>query len=91
VLRLARACPDALAIGVDAAAAGLRQASRRAHRPLRKGGLPNVMFLVADATEALTAFDGKAGEVRITLPWGSLLRDVLRGERDFAHAVAGSL
>lgn len=34
---------------------------------------------------------GHVDEVRITLPWGSLLRLVLDGEREFAHAVAGSL
>jgi hypothetical protein len=30
-------------------------------------------------------------ELRITLPWGSLLRLVLEGEQAFAEAVAGSL
>jgi hypothetical protein len=29
--------------------------------------------------------------VRITLPWGSLLRSVVEGEREFALAVAGAL
>ena len=51
----------------------------------------NAVFLVADAREALTHLRCCVDEVRITLPWGALLRWVLEGERDFALAVAGAL
>jgi tRNA G46 methylase TrmB len=91
VLRIARANPAALVIGVDTDASGLREPSRHAARPARKGGVPNALFLVADARAALAAVRGRVDELRITLPWGSLLRLVLAGERDFAYAVAGSL
>jgi hypothetical protein len=100
VLRAARADAGVFAIGVDTDASGLREASRRAARPARKGGLPNALFLVGEASAALALFGdprtGQRGEKRIdevwiTLPWGSLLRAVLDGERDFASAVAGSL
>jgi hypothetical protein len=49
------------------------------------------LFLVADALEALALFEGRIDELRITLPWGSLLRRVVEGEREFALAVAGTL
>jgi tRNA G46 methylase TrmB len=91
VLRLARADPSALVVGVDTDASGLREPSRRAARPARKDGVPNALFVVADAREALAMLRGRVHELRVTLPWGSLLRLVLEGERDFAHAVAGSL
>jgi 16S rRNA (adenine(1408)-N(1))-methyltransferase len=91
VLRTARENPSALVIGVDTDASSLREPSWRAARPISKGGVPNALFLVADASVALTALRGRVHELRITLPWGSLLRLVLEGERDFAHAVAGSL
>ena len=91
VLRLARASPEVLVIGVDADAAGLREASRKAHRPPRKGGLPNALFLAGDATDALSLLSGRVHELRIVLPWGSLLREMLSGERRFALAVAGAL
>jgi len=91
VVKLARACPDVLAIGVDTSAAGLVETSRRAARPAHKGGLPNALFLVGDAAQALGTVQGRVHEVRITLPWGSLLRAILEGEREFALAVAGSL
>jgi 16S rRNA (adenine(1408)-N(1))-methyltransferase len=91
VLRAARRDPTALVIGVDADASSLREVSRRADRPPGRGGAPNAVFVVADATAALQALLGRVDEVRITLPWGSLLRAVLDGERAFALAVAGSL
>ncbi len=80
-----------LAIGVDANASGLREASHRAARPPRKGGLPNAVFLVGDAAGGLSLLQGCVDEVRITLPWGSLLNHVLQGDQGFAHAVAGAL
>src|SRR5260370_13087616 len=91
VTKLARACAEVVAMGVDTSPAGLVETSRRAAKPVHKGGLPNALFLVGDAWQALTETTGRADEVRITLPWGSLLRAVLEGERDFALAVAGAL
>ena len=91
VLAIARGDACTLAIGVDADAAGLRDASRRAARPAHKGGLPNALFLAGDASAALGLLADQVDELRITLPWGSLLRRVLEGERAFALAVAGAL
>jgi tRNA G46 methylase TrmB len=87
VLSFARQQPWCLVIGVDADASRVRDASHRA----RRRGLTNALFLAGDAAESLRLLRGRIDEVRITLPWGSLLRLVLEGEKDFAHAVAGSL
>jgi hypothetical protein len=76
---------------VDTDASGMREVSHRSGKPVRKGGLTNALFLVEDASAALALLRGRVDELRITLPWGSLLRTVLEGERDFALAVAGSL
>jgi 16S rRNA (adenine(1408)-N(1))-methyltransferase len=46
VLRAAAAQPETLTIGVDANAAGMADASRRA---ARRGALPNTLFAVAAA------------------------------------------
>jgi 16S rRNA (adenine(1408)-N(1))-methyltransferase len=64
-------------IGIDADAASLREASRRAARRPEKGGVPNAVFVVS-AVEALPGeLTAIADEVRITFPWGSLLRGAL--------------
>jgi 16S rRNA (adenine(1408)-N(1))-methyltransferase len=46
VLAVAAARPDTLVIGVEANAAGMAEASRRA---ARRGALPNALFAVAAA------------------------------------------
>ena len=60
-------------------------------RAERKAGLGNALFLAGDATEALQLLHARVDELRIVLPWGSLLTAVLDGERAFALAVAGAL
>ncbi|HET7677261.1 MAG TPA: class I SAM-dependent methyltransferase [Candidatus Limnocylindrales bacterium] len=88
VLATARAEPGTLAIGVDADASRMAEASRRAARTGRKGGLPNTLF-VASAVEALPAeLCGLAHEVRVHLPWGSLLRGAATPEPWFTTGLA---
>jgi tRNA G46 methylase TrmB len=88
VLRLAKSEPRTLAVGVDTDASRMREISGKA---ARKHAVDNAVFLVGEASEALTLLQGRVDEVRITLPWGSLLRLVLDGDRKFALAVAGAL
>jgi 16S rRNA (adenine(1408)-N(1))-methyltransferase len=77
VLATAAAQPDRLVVGVDANAAGMMTASRRAAARPARGGLPNALFVVA-AAEALPAeLDGVADLVTVHFPWGSLLRGLV--------------
>jgi 16S rRNA (adenine(1408)-N(1))-methyltransferase len=77
VLAAARAQADRLVVGVDANAAGMATASRRAAAKPSRGGLPNALFVVA-AAEALPAeLVGVADLVTVHFPWGSLLRGLL--------------
>jgi 16S rRNA (adenine(1408)-N(1))-methyltransferase len=88
VLSAARREPTTLAIGVDADAASLRDASRKAARTAKKGGLPNALFVVA-AVEALPGeLVAIADEVRIAFPWSSLLRGVLGADGDVLAGIA---
>jgi 16S rRNA (adenine(1408)-N(1))-methyltransferase len=74
VLARASAEPGALVIGVDAIAAGMAEASRRASRGRT---ITNALFL-AEAAEALPGpLAGAASLVTVTMPWGSLLRGIL--------------
>jgi 16S rRNA (adenine(1408)-N(1))-methyltransferase len=74
VIERARREPTALVIGVDAAAAAMADASRRAERR----GPHNALFL-AEGAERLAAspLARTADFVTITFPWGSLLRGVV--------------
>jgi 16S rRNA (adenine(1408)-N(1))-methyltransferase len=75
VLARAAADPAAFVIGIDANAASMIDASRRARRGRTQR--PNAWFLV-EAAEALPgALAGVASLVTLTMPWGSLLRGAL--------------
>jgi hypothetical protein len=91
VLDAARRSPATLCVGLDADASRMREASARAARSARRGGLANALFLASDATAIPAAFHARADEIAITLPWGSLLRTILAGDRRFAAEVAGAL
>ena len=88
VMARARCEPDALVIGIDASAAAMTESSRRAARPLRRGGLPNALFLVAAAECPPPELVGLADEVTILFPWGSLLRGALARDEAVASGIA---
>lgn len=77
VLAAAAADPQALVIGLDADASAMAEASRRAARPTRKGGLPNALFVAGAAETPPAELCGIADTVTAWFPWGSLLRGVL--------------
>ena len=91
MLAAAAAEPDRLVVGVDASAAAMAEASRRAARRPERGGLPNALFVVA-AAEALPAeLDGLANLVTVHFPWGSLLRGLLTADPAVLDGLAGML
>jgi 16S rRNA (adenine(1408)-N(1))-methyltransferase len=80
VLATAAAQPDRLVVGVDANAAGMATASRRAAAKPARGGLPNALFVVAAAEALPPELDGLADTVTVHFPWGSLLRGLLHAD-----------
>jgi 16S rRNA (adenine(1408)-N(1))-methyltransferase len=89
VLWAAASDPRALVLGIDADAASMAEASRRATRPERKGGRPNALFLAAGVEALNPVLDGCADLVTVTFPWGSLLRGALA--LDEAEAVTAAI
>ena len=73
----AAARPDLLVIGVDADAGSMVEASRRAARATKRGGLSNALFVVAAAEALPPELDGRADALTVHFPWGSLLRGLL--------------
>jgi 16S rRNA (adenine(1408)-N(1))-methyltransferase len=91
VLAAAAREPATLVLGLDANAAAMIEASRRAARSARKGGLPNAAFLVAAAEAPPAELMGLADLVTVRLPWGSLLRGVVGRDAAVAEGLAGLL
>ena len=88
MLAEAAARPDTLVIGVDANAAGMAEASRRA---AKRNALPNALFAVAAAERPPEALRALAQSLTITFPWGSLLRGVLGHDDAVLAGVAALL
>ena len=86
-MRVACAPPRALVIGIDADAAALRERSAAAARPSDRGGLPNALFVAAGAERLPPELESLADELRVTLPWGSLLRGAIAPEPWFVDLV----
>jgi 16S rRNA (adenine(1408)-N(1))-methyltransferase len=89
VLAVASRDPYTLAIGMDASAAAMVEASRRAAGPGRKGGLPNATFVLAAAEDPPCELAAVADLVTVQFPWGSLLRGALGADDRVAAGVAG--
>src|SRR5439155_416766 len=69
----------------------MAEASLRAARPVRKGGLPNLLFAVASAERPPVELCGRVDEVTVLCPWGSLLRGTLAIDPVAAAGIAGLL
>jgi 16S rRNA (adenine(1408)-N(1))-methyltransferase len=88
VLGAASERPDRLILGVDASAAGMAEASRRAAASPRRGGRSNALFVVAAAEALPVDLDGLAELVTVNFPWASLLRGALGAEPELLGSVA---
>jgi 16S rRNA (adenine(1408)-N(1))-methyltransferase len=88
VLATAAASPDTLVIGIDADAASMAEASRRVARPVKRGGLPNALFVVAAAESLPAELNGLADALTVHFPWGSLLRGLLHGDPAILQGIA---
>jgi 16S rRNA (adenine(1408)-N(1))-methyltransferase len=89
VLVAAARAPATLVLGLDANAAGMAEASRRAARAPRKGGLPNARFILASAESPPPVLAAAADLVTVRFPWGSLLRGVVGADVAVAAGIAG--
>ncbi len=76
VLDLAKDFPDKLVIGVDAVAENMAKSARAAGASVKKGGLPNALFVRAAAERLPGPFEGSVDELTVQYPWGSLMRIV---------------
>ena len=66
----------------------MAEASRRASRPVVKGGLPNALFVASGVGALPAALDGTAHLVTVNFPWGSLLAGILGLDERVADAIA---
>jgi 16S rRNA (adenine(1408)-N(1))-methyltransferase len=82
----ARKDRDSFYIGLDPDAAAMAEYAYRAARKPSRGGVDNVMFVVASLEQLPVELAGSAGRVRVNYPWAGLLRGILLPQQE---ALAG--
>lgn len=88
VLDQAKSNPEILCIGIDASRDGLIEASQKALKTLKKGGVSNALFVLS-SIEALPAeLCNLADIITINYPWGSLLHAVTKPDRAILQKIA---
>ena len=85
-LEQARRRPDALVVGIDPVAEAMAELAGRTRR--KRGLQPNLLFVVASAEQPPEELTGRADELFVILPWGSLMRGLILGEPDVLAGIA---
>jgi 16S rRNA (adenine(1408)-N(1))-methyltransferase len=77
---LARRDSESFYVGLDPDADALREYAYRASRKPSRGGVDNVLYVVASVERLPAELEAVADLVRVSFPWGALLRGLLRPE-----------
>ena len=85
----ARADGGSLYIGLDPDAAAMAEYAYRAARKPSRGGVENVMFVIASLEQLPVELAGSAGRIRVNYPWAGLLRGILRPQQEALAALKG--
>lgn len=85
---MARRDESRLYVGLDPDASAMAEYAYRASRKPARGGVENVLHVVASVEQLPAELAGVAERVVVNYPWGSLLRGLLAPERAFVAALA---
>jgi 16S rRNA (adenine(1408)-N(1))-methyltransferase len=79
VYRQAQAHADIFYIGVDATREHLAEYSAKIGKKASRGGLPNVLYVLANVEALPAELDAVADLITVNFPWGSLMAGLIRG------------
>lgn len=69
--------PETFVIGMDPVHGAMREFSTRARRKPARGGLPNLLYIVASIEQPPPELAGRCDQIFVNLPWGSLMRGII--------------
>lgn len=87
VYELAKQHPDRLFIGIDPNHKNLEKNSLKASKKPPKGGLPNVLYVLASMDDLPSELNGIVNQVFINFPWAALLKGIVRVEEKEWHSL----
>lgn len=71
---------DVFYIGIDPVAENMFEYASKSIQKPSKGGVSNVLYIVAAAEDIPRELLNVADKINITLPWGSLLEGIIKGD-----------
>lgn len=71
--------PGTFYIGIDPVGENMFEYASKASQKPSKGGLSNLLYLIATVEDMPEALAGIADKIYVTLPWGSLLQGITKG------------
>lgn len=81
VYELAKNHPNTFFIGIDADRSNLVTYSRKIYRKPERGGLGNVLYVIAPAENLPSGLESIVNTIWIVLPWGSLLQGLILAKK----------
>ena len=84
----ARKNSDIFFIGIDPVAENMFEYSSKSAKKPSKGGLSNVLYVVAAVEDMPNELSNVADKIYVTLPWGSLLEGVIKGNQHILENLA---
>jgi 16S rRNA (adenine(1408)-N(1))-methyltransferase len=72
--------PETFVIAMDPVREAMREFSARAQRKPARGGLPNLLYVMASIEQPPTELEGRANLIFVNLPWGSLMRGIIEAD-----------
>jgi len=78
--KLAQKNPNVFYIAIDPVAENMCEYSAKANLKPSRGGLSNVIYVVASAENLPSSLYSLADKLYITLPWGSLLEGIVKAD-----------
>ncbi|WP_284125091.1 class I SAM-dependent methyltransferase [Parerythrobacter aestuarii] len=89
VIAAAREEPDWLWIGLDPVKENMAKSARTAQSSIKRGGVPNAIFIRGTAEMLPGPFAGLADRITINYPWGSLLKIVSIPQKTLLERIKG--
>jgi len=80
--------PEIFYIGIDTVAENMLEYASKSAQKLTKGGVRNVAYVIAAVENLPEELSNLANKIYITLPWGSLLEGIVKGDSGILENVA---
>jgi len=72
--------PETFVIAMDPVREAMREFSARAQRKPARGGLSNLLYVMASIEQPPVELEGRANLIFVNLPWGSLMRGIIEAD-----------